>query len=256
MNMKNLLLTACLSLLCFACSKDSISSLEGRPGKSGSITRFAIYQDYMYVLNLNEVQTYDIKQREHPVLVHRMATDYGLETITVYEGSVFLGSTTSLYILDISNPAAPVIQSQSDRITDIGFSGCDPVAVKGNYAYSTIKVIENTCGTISAQSALVVYDIQDKSAPKVVGTHGLNIPNGLGYKDNYLFICDEGSDELLVFDITDPTQVVLTPYSVSITDPYDLIVDGQKMIVSSKTNFQIFDISDITQIRKLGQISK
>ena len=254
--MKNLLITTCIALLCFACSKDASSSLESNPGKSGSITRFAVYQDYMYVLNLNEVQTYDIKQKEHPVLVHRMATDYGLETITVYEGSIFLGSTTSLYILDISNPAAPVILSQSDRITDIGFSGCDPVAVKGNYAYATIKVIENVCGTISSESALVVYNIQNKSAPKVVGTYGLNMPNGLGYKDNYLFVCDEGSDQLLVFDITDPTQVVLTTYSVSITDPYDLIVDGQKMIVSSKTDSHIFDISDITRIRKLGQISK
>ena len=254
--MKKLLFSICIALLCFACSKDSASSLEGNPGKSGSITRFAIYQDYMYLLNLNEVQTYDIKQKEHPVLVHQMPTDYGLETITIYDGTVFLGSTTSLYILDISNPAAPVIQSKSERISDIGFSGCDPVAVKGNYAYSTIKVIENICGTISAASALVVYDIHDKSAPVVVGTYDLNIPNGLGYKDNYLFVCDEGSDELLVYDITDPTQLVLTPYAVSITDPYDLIVDGQKMIVSSKTDFQIFDISDITQIKKLGQISK
>ncbi|MDO8368008.1 MAG: hypothetical protein Q7T20_14495 [Saprospiraceae bacterium] len=254
--MKKLLFSTCIALLCFACSEDSVSYLEGISGKSGSITRFAIYQDYMYLLNLNEVQTYDIKQKEHPVLVHQMPTDYGLETITVYDGTVFLGSTTSLYILDISNPAAPVIQSQSDRISDIGFSGCDPVAVKGNYAYSTIKVIENACGTISAASALVVYDIHDKSAPVVVGTYALNIPNGLGYKDNYLFVCDEGSDELLVYDITDPTHVVLTAYAVSITDPYDLIVDGQKMIVSSKTDFQIFDISDITQIKRLGQISK
>ncbi len=233
-----------------------LESLEGNTGKSGSITRFAIHQDYMYVLNFNEVQTYDIQQKNHPKLVHTLPTDDGLETITVYDGTVFLGSTTALYILNIDNPAAPSILSQSDRLTDIGFTGCDPVAVKDNYAYSTIKIVLNACGRVSATSALVVYDITNKSAPVVVGTYDLDIPNGLGYKDNYLFVCDEGSDQLRIFDITNPKMLVETGYTLDITDPYDLIVDGQKIIVSSKTDFQIFDISTITQIRKLGQISK
>ena len=139
--MKKLLFTACAALLFLACSKDA--SLEGATGKSGSITRFAIYQHFMYVLNLNEVQTYDITVKEHPVLVHRLPTDYGLETITVYDNTVFLGSTTALYILDVSHPASPVIQSKSDRLLDIGFNGCDPVLIKGNYAYSTIKIFVN-----------------------------------------------------------------------------------------------------------------
>lgn len=254
--MKKILFTLPIALLLFACSKEAALELETNPGKSGSITRFAIFQHYMYVLNLNEVQTYDIAEKEHPVLVHRLATDYGLETITIYDNSVFLGSTTALYILDISDPAAPTIQSKSERLLDIGFSGCDPVAVKDNYAYSTIKTIQNVCGSISAQSALVVYDITDKTAPVVVGIYPLGIPNGLGYKDNYLFVCDEGRDQLLVFDISDPKMITRAGFDVSITDPYDLIVDGQRMIVSSKTDFLVFDISDVTQIRKIGQISK
>jgi hypothetical protein len=243
------------SILCFlSCSKDAAS--VDIPGKSGSITRFAIFQHYMYVLNLNEVQTYDIQDREHPVLIHRLATDYGLETITIYDNTVFLGSVSALYILDISNPAAPVIQSQSDRLTDIGFSGCDPVVVKDNYAYSTIKVVQNACGNVSSQSALVVYDISDKSAPVVVGIYQLSIPNGLGYSGRYLFVCDEGADQLLVFDIENPELITLTDYSVAITDPIDLIVDGQRLIVSAKTDFHIFDISDITHVHQIAQISR
>jgi hypothetical protein len=252
--MRNLLVIACIALLYTACSKEN-AALEST-GKSGSITRFAVYQNYMYVLNLNEVQTYDLTQKEKPVLVHRLPTDYGLETITIYDNTIFLGSRNALYILNISNPAVPAIQSKSDRLSDIGFTGCDPVVVKGNYAYSTIKIIQNFCGSISAQSALVVYDISDKSAPFVVGTYPLEMPNGLGYKDNFLFICDEGSDQLRVFNISNPLEITETSHSFPITDPYDLIIDGPKMIVSSKTDFQVFDISDIIQIKKLGQISK
>jgi len=252
--MKKLLFAAFVALLFFACAKDAASELN--PGKSGSITRFAVYQNFMYVLNLNEVQTYDIQDKEKPKLVHRLATDYGLETITIYDNTVFLGSSTALYILDISNPAAPKILSQSDRLENLGFSGCDPVVVKDNYAYSTIKIIENFCGSVSVQSALVVYDVTDKSAPLPVGVYSLGLPNGLGYKDNYLFVCDEGDDKLWVLDISNPQQLSFTDYSLSITDPVDLIVDGQRMIVSSKTDFQIFDISDISNIKKVGLISK
>jgi hypothetical protein len=248
------LIACCMAALLCACSKDA--GLEVGTGKSGSITRFAIFQHYMYVLNSNEVQTYDIAQKEHPVLVNRLATDYGLETITLYDNSIFLGSTTALYILDISNPAAPVIQSKSDRLSDIGFSGCDPVVVKGDYVFSTIKIVENVCGVVSSQSALVVYDISDKTFPLVIGTYPLGTPNGLGYKDQYLFVCDEGSDQLLVFDISNPVQVVTTGLSIAMEDPFDLIVDGDRMIVGAKTYFQIFDISDLDHIKKVGKISR
>lgn len=252
--MKKILLSLLFFSLLAACSKDSESALT--TGKSGSITRFAVYQQYMYVLNLNEVQTYDISDRDHPQLIHTLTTDYGLETITIYENTIFLGSTTALYILDITtDPAAPSILSKVDRLI-IGFSGCDPVAVKGNYAYSTIKIIANVCGFSSSESALVVYDVTDKSNPQILDTYPLGMPNGLAYKDNYLFVCDEGSDEVVVFDITNPANPTLTTYNIPLVDPNDLIIVDNKMIVSTKTDFFIFDISDITAIRKIGTLSK
>ena len=254
--MKKLLLLMLSVVVLGACSKDFLSESAPGQGVSGSITRFAVNGNYMYVLNQNEVQTYDITDRANPVLKHRLATDWGLETITFYDNSLFLGSTTALYILDITNPAVPVIQAKSDRLSTVGFTGCDPVAVNGDYAYSTIKVIENICGVISAESALIVYDVSNKSNPKVLGTYPMNIPNGLGYKDNYLFVCDEGSDLLVVYDITNPAALELAPVTVPMTDPSDLIVDGQRMIVSTKTDFQIFDVSQLPQIRKIGTIGK
>lgn len=252
---KTLLLFAFAALILAACSKDS-GILESVAGKSGSITRFAVHNGYMYTLNPNEVLTYSLQNPDKPALVHRLATDYGLETIIVYDNTIYLGSSTALYILDISNPAAPVIQSQTGR-SAFFFGGCDPVVVKDNYAYSTIKIIQNVCGDVSSESALLVYDVSNKNAPVDVGIYFLNIPNGLGYKDNYLFVCDEGSDRLEVFDISDPLSLKQMPnFAVPLTDPYDLIVDGQKMIVSTKTDFQIFSLNDLPLIRKIGSIEK
>lgn len=247
------LLLAGLALLAAACSKDA--AFTDTTGKSGSITRFAVHQNYMYALNQNEVLTYSLEDADHPVLVHRLPADYGLETIIIYDNTIYIGSTSALYILDISNPAAPSLLSKANR-QDVFIGGCDPVVVKDNYAYSTVKIIENICGQISAQSALIVYDVSNKTAPVAKGTYALNIPNGLGYKDNYLFVCDEGSDRLEIFDISDPLSLQLTSYPPVIIDPYDLIIDGDKMIVSTKSDFQIFDISDVADIRRIGYIAK
>jgi hypothetical protein len=146
--------------------------------------------------------------------------------------------------------------SKTDRTQDF-FGGCDPVVVKEDYAYSTVKIIQNICGTISAQSALLVYDVSNTSAPMQVGTYFLNLPNGLAYKDNYLFVCDEGQNHLIVYDITDPEFLSELPqYGITIEDPIDLIIDGSNMIVATRTDFQIFDISDIESIQRIGSISK
>lgn len=250
-----IVLLAFFALFAVACSKDS-DSAAADAGKSGSITRFTVHNGYMYALNPNEVLTYSLQDPDHPVLVHRLPTDYGLETIIIYDNTIYLGSRTALYILDITNPAAPVILSKADR-GDLFIGGCDPVVVKDRYAYSTIKIIQNICGDIAAFSALLVYDVSDKSAPVVIGEYPLEIPNGLGYEGNYLFVCDEGADRLEVFDISTPQSLQTLPqHAVNLTDPYDLIVNGNKMIVSTKTDFQIFDISALPVIKRTGIIAK
>ena len=253
--MKKTLLGYLFFLLLFvACTQEAdLATSEG--GKSGSVTRFTTYQGYMYVLNLNEVQTYSLSNPDKPALVHILSTDYGLETINIYDNTIFLGSTTSLYILDIADPAAPVILSKTNRSFEFS-SGCDPVVVKGFYAYSTIKIIENICGFRSSRSALIVYNIVDKKNPVEVANYDLVTPNGLGYKDNYLFVCDEGTDRLEVFDISDPEQLVKTSFAISIIDPTDLIVDGERMFVATKTDFQIFDVFDMNNIRRIGKIDR
>lgn len=255
--MKNLSFLCLFTLLLVSCDPDSsLNEVSDADGQSGSITRFAVHAGYLYALNQNEVNTYSLENPEQPRLVHTLPTDYGLETITIYENTIYLGSRTSLYILGLDNPAAPTILSQSVRETLFWDVGCDPVAVKGNYAYSTIKIIENICGFVSTQSALLVYDVTNKSAPKVIGTYFLSQPNGLGYKDNTLFVCDQGVNRIEVFDISDPAQLVQSSTPIPLFEPVDLIVNGDRMIVSCTNTFEMYDVSDPQNARKIGSIQK
>lgn len=246
----NLFLNVLFVLILLSCSKDS-SDMTSTTGSSGSITRFASYNGYMYALDQNRILVYDLSNPATPQLVNKVSTDYGLETIIVYEGTIYIGSTSALYILNISNPASPYVMSKSDRGELRG--GCDPVVVKDHYAYSTVKIIQNICGDIAAQSQLLVYDVSDQTAPTLVSSFVMNIPNGLGYKGDHLFVCDEGSDTVEIFDISNPNNVIYHS-SFPLTDPVDIIVDGNRMIVSAKTDFNIYNIADINSITPMGSI--
>lgn len=259
--MKNvfyLILTITICILA-ACSFDSeFSAAESNSnGVSGSITKFTIHEGYMYALNPNEVQTYDLQNPDEPKLVNTLKTDYGLETIIIYDNTVYVGSRTSLYIMDISTPYQPEILSQSVRESQGFFSGCDPVVVKDNFAYSTVKIVENVCGTFNARSLLLVYDVSDKRNPKIISDYELSEPNGLAYVGDYLLVCDAGIDELVVFDISDPYNLKQpAEFNITIMNPIDLIIHDSKMIVSTINTFNIYNISSIGDISETGIIPK
>jgi len=250
--MKRLLILFLSTLtLLVACTKNMSEMTNSTNGKSGSVTRFAVHNGFMYALDQNRVMVYELSDPANPNLISQVPTDYGLETITVYNETIYVGSTSALYILNIDNPSAPFVVGKSDR--DALRGGCDPVVVKDHYAYSTVKIITNICGEISAVSQLLVYDVSNQAQPFVIGSYEMDIPNGLGYKDNFLFVCDEGSDKVEIFDITNPAALIHHG-SFDLIDPVDLIVDGDRMIVSSKTDFNIYNTLNVDHIVPMGTI--
>lgn len=236
-----------------ACSWESY--YEEPQGKSGSLTRFVVNNGYMYSLNPNELVTFMIQQDGKPLEKHRLVLDYGLETIVIYDGVMYLGSRNGLYIIDISIPEKPVVLSETARPAQL-FGGCDPVSVKDSIVFSTVKVIENICGINNAMSALLVYLVDDLSNPELIGTYTMGLPNGLGYKEDVLFVCDSGQDEVVLYDIEVPGDLKELQWTIPVKDPVDLIVYQDRLLVSTDTDFHFYDIQDITDIRPLGIMSK
>jgi hypothetical protein len=253
--MKTKILISMILLVIFiGCNKSNDMANDTQPGKSGSITRFAVSGNYMYVLDQNRIMVYSLQNSEQPKQVNIVSTDYGLETIIIYDGTIYVGSRDALYILNITVPEQPVVLSKAERDNSLQ-GGCDPVAVKDNYAYSTVKIIQNICGNVAAQSQLIVYNVSNKNNPIQVNSLPMSMPNWLGIAGDYLLVCDEGTDMIEIFDISNPANPQYFS-EVDLIDPVDLIVNGNKMIVSTKTDFGIYDISDISQIRKIGIIPK
>ncbi|MBT8294908.1 MAG: hypothetical protein KJO51_00660 [Gramella sp.] len=201
----------------------------GRTGTGGSMARFSIEENYLYVADRSSLSVFDISNPSSP---NRLSNEYAgwqIETIFNYDDHLYLGSATGMYIYTIEDPAAPQQISFLQHV-----QGCDPVVVKDDYAYVTIRG-GNECGQNFNQ--LDVVDISDKQHPEIVRTYEMNNPYGLGVKDDWLFVCD-GNDGLKVFDIKDTPDLEQISHFSDI-NTYDVIpLDDKLLMVGNNTLYQ------------------
>ncbi|MCM5662671.1 LVIVD repeat-containing protein [Galbibacter mesophilus] len=162
-------------------------------GEGGSLARFKIVDDYLYAVDFNNINIFDISNIQSPVAKDPVNAGFGIETIFNRGSHLFLGSTNGMYIFDISVPKTPNFISEFSHAT-----ACDPVVVDGDYAYVTLRG-GNFCGAI--ESTLRVIDISDVNNPIQKSSYTLEEPYGLGVRGNNLFVCD-GKAGLKVFDKT------------------------------------------------------
>jgi hypothetical protein len=139
------------------------------------------------MLDGGDLQTVSVALEEHPVAMGREYIAWDIETIFPHKQNLFIGSSSGMYILDISDPASPSKISTYQHIRS-----CDPVVVDDQYAYVTLR-----SGTICQgfTNQLEVIDISDLTAPTLLQTYPMTNPHGLGVDGKTLFICD-GSDGL------------------------------------------------------------
>ncbi|MEP2935976.1 MAG: hypothetical protein ABJM06_13800 [Gilvibacter sp.] len=174
---------------------DAASAESGGSGTGGSLARFNIVGDYLYAVQQDQIHTFDISTLDNPVKLGEEYVGWQIETIFAEGDYLYIGSVSGMYIYAIDNPAAPTYLSNVNHIL-----GCDPVVVKGDYAYVTIRG-GNLCGQQISQ--LDVIDISDKSNPFIDHSIAMQEPYGLGVKDNRLYVSD-GSNGLVQFNISDP----------------------------------------------------
>lgn len=168
-------------------------------GIGGSMARFTIVDNYLYMLNNNGLETASLTNPVKPELVNSINIGWGLETIFPHTDKLFIGSTTGMHIIDIATPASPQHLSTYTHVF-----ACDPVVVSGNYAYVTLRT--GTACRITNINQLELIDITDLRNPKLVKEFQMHNPQGLGIDRDILFLCD-GDDGLKIFDINDPLQL-------------------------------------------------
>ncbi|MDA8693361.1 hypothetical protein N9L92_04800, partial [Saprospiraceae bacterium] len=167
---------------------------SNRDGQGGSLARFTLYQDFLYVINQSELISYNIESPAKPEQTDITGVNWNIETLFPYEDYLFIGSQTGLFIYGLSNPEAPEYVSQFDHA-----NACDPVFVKDDIAYVTLRD-GTACQNFTNQ--LDVIDVSDIANPILIKSFDMEHPHGLSVIDNKLYLC-EGEHGLKVFEVDD-----------------------------------------------------
>ena len=225
-------------------SSGNAAAAPSIPGISGSMARFSVVNDYLYTVNHSMLGTFDISDGNNPQKISYNSVGWSIETIYPFKDKLFVGSTSGMFIYDISNPASPRPMGQFSHARS-----CDPVIADNNNAYVTLH--DGTpCQGFNNQ--LDVLNITNLSSPSLLRTYPMTHPHGLTKNNNLLFICD-GSDGLKMYDATDPSSIVLKKHITGL-ETYDAIAWNGNLVVVAKDGLYQYDYShpnDLVQRSKL-----
>jgi hypothetical protein len=228
-------------------SANSTKGLSGAgSGTGGSMARFTVYEDYLYTVNNYMLWTFDISTASDPKMGNPLYIGWNIETIFPYDQKLFIGGSTGMYIYSIANPANPVYVSAFWHVTS-----CDPVVVKDNYAYVTLRA-GNLCG--ENESQLDVINIADITQPFLVKEYVMEEPYGLGIDGNMLFVCD-GDAGLKIYDASNPLDIdghMIAHYED--INAWDVIPLGELLIMIGTDGLYQYDYSDPENITLLSII--
>ena len=226
------------------------ASVPGNPattGIGGSMARFTIEGDYLYMLDAGNVHSVSINTLENPIAKSKNMIAWDIETIFPHEGKLFFGAQSGMYIFGLDDPEKP---TQISRYAHV--RSCDPVVVEGDLAYVTLRS-GTTCQGFTNQ--LEVIDIKDLTNPVLLKIYPMTNPHGLGIDNKNLFICD-GDDGLKIYDATDHLKISdnqLAHYKNINT--YDVIPYNNVAIMTGKDGIYQFDYSNPKDIKLLSKVT-
>lgn len=236
-----------LALIFLSCdSNTGGENLNPDTGTGGSMARFAITGNTLYIVSQASLEVYDIENGAEPVKKTNKKLGVGVETIFPYQKNLFIGTTTGMFIFDNSVPENPSLVSQYWHI-----QSCDPVVVQDQYAFVTLRS-GVTCRPGNTLSSLDVVDISNLTTPNMVSSTVMESPYGLGVADSLLFVC-EGDKGLKVMDIRDPRKPVLK-YNYPDVTSYDVIPTENRLIVTGDKGLYQYTFNSTDSLKLLSKI--
>lgn len=231
----------------FDAVNESSSGQASDVGIGGSMARFTLAMDHLYIVDEYRLHVFGLSAPEVPEKVNTVNIGWGIETIFPYQDKLFIGANNGMYIFDNSNPTAPEQLSIFAHAT-----ACDPVFVDGNVAYVTLRD-GRECETFTNQ--LDVVDVTTLTDPVLIKSFGMHNPHGLSKLGDALYIC-ENDQGVKVFDASD-AQTVGDRQIGKMTgfQAYDIItLQGGLAIVVGEDGLYQYDISEPSAPRRLSNL--
>ena len=213
----------------------------GGVGINGSMSRFALYKNYLYSVINNYMSVIDLSGEE-PVKVAEDIPVGNVETIFSYKDNMFMGSPWGMIIYSVANPLKPEYVSSVWHVY-----GCDPVVVENDIAYVTIHS-ENWCG--QNNNDLLIYDVSDVKEPRHIITYPMTKPKGLGVDNAMLFVCDDG---LKVFNASDPKRLMNIAHYRGM-EGFDVIAFNNVLMMIAEDGLYQYEYKNLSKIRRLSKL--
>jgi hypothetical protein len=215
-------------------------------GTGGSMARFIIYKDILYVIDQSNLHMFDVTNELSPVSAGNTLIGWNIETVFIARQHLFIGSMTGMYIYSLADPLNPAYVSTYWHVTS-----CDPVVVEGNYAYITLRT-GNICETDVNQ--LDIVDIHKLASPIKIKSYTMHNPHGLGIDQGILFICD-GDAGLKIYNASDPLNLKANKIAhFEEINTFDVIPIQEHLIMIGEDGLYQYDYSNLTDIDLLSMI--
>ena len=212
-------------------------------GVNGSMSRFALYEGYLYSVINNYMNIIDLNG-DKPVKAAEDIPVGIVETIFSYRDNMFIGTPSGMMIYSVADPLKPEYMSSVWHAW-----GCDPVVVEDDIAYITIHS-GSACG--QTNDDLIIYDVSNVKSPRHLVTYAMTNPKGLGIDSGTLFVCDDG---LKIFNAKDPQTIMANELAhYTGMDGFDVIPFDNVLMMIADDGFYQYDYSDLTKIRRLSKL--
>ncbi len=215
-------------------------------GIGGSMARFGIKGNVLYLVDHTTLKIFDISNKTAPLKVNEFYTSLNVETMFLTDKTMFLGTTTGMLVYDISNPAFPFPQALFTHA-----KSCDPVIVSDTLAYITQRTGTN-CGW--GLNVLDVVSVKNINQPVLLKSYPLVNPFGLAKDGDLLFICD-GTAGLKVYDASDPAHITdHLIFGYPDIRAYDVIPIGSVLVLIGDDGLYQYSYSDVRNIKLVSSI--
>ncbi|MEE9374688.1 MAG: hypothetical protein V3V00_16655 [Saprospiraceae bacterium] len=224
------------------------SSFAGSSQSIGSVNRITRTKGHVYAINRSKMAVFS----DHDELALLGEGFYGSQMESIYPNGdhLFIGGSSSIEILNITNPAKPHYSGSFLHPTS-----CDPVYPIDSVAYVTLRTDDDDIcpGDVNA---LVVLDITDVRIPQNVQEIEMLSPFGISLIGDVLYV-GEGENGLKIFDATDRHHLVLLKHDQSLK-AYDVISHPTRMdliLVAGPHGFGQYSVTNTIKFSLLSWIS-
>jgi hypothetical protein len=126
--MKKIIPILSVILLLMSCESNfSAEPVIGGSGRGGLLARFAVVENYLYVVDNGNLKVFDVRNPLNPTFLNSTGIDAFAETIFLFGENLLIGTRTGMYVYNISQSAKPTFVSVYSN-----FASCDSVVAEGD----------------------------------------------------------------------------------------------------------------------------